>query len=101
MFEDFDKTASAREGRGRMGASLLISTVLCVGIAGAIAAAIATAHVVVRKRQSDTAVVFADLPKAPPPKAKMVAKGAARATAKKAVRAAMASIKAIPTERPV
>lgn len=101
MFEDFDKSAAAKEGRGRMGASLLISAVLCVGIAGAVAAAIATAHVVVRKRQSDTAVTFEDLPRVAPPKPKMVAKGAAARKARKvSARAAMVAIKAIPTERP-
>ncbi len=99
MFEDFDKAAASREGRGRMGASLLISTIMCVGIAAALAAAVATAHVVVRRRQSDVAVSFADLQRAAPPKPKMMATAKPRAAARK-LAAPVVAPRGIPTERP-
>ena len=68
MFEDFDKSKATTEGRGRMGVSFLISGGLFVGIAAALAAAIATARVVVRRQQRDVPVAFASLPRAPKPK---------------------------------
>jgi hypothetical protein len=68
MFEDFDKSKATREGRGRMGVSFLISGAIFVGIMAALAAAIATARVVVKRRERDLQVAFANLPKAPKPK---------------------------------
>jgi hypothetical protein len=68
MFEDFDRSKTSREGRGRMGVSFLISGGIFVGIAAALAAAIATARVVVRRQQRDVQVAFANLQKAPKPK---------------------------------
>jgi len=82
-----------------MGASLVISTLMCVGIAAALTAAVATARVVVRKRQADMEVAFANLPK-PPPKPKMVA-AKSRTSARKATAAPPPiAPKGIPTERP-
>src|SRR5687767_12232097 len=98
MFEDFDKPAASKEGRGRMGVSLLISGGLFVGIAAMLAAAVATARAVVRKQSREVDVSFADLPSAPKPKP-MVAKKAA-AGPKKSAKRPMASLKEIPQERP-
>ena len=70
MFADFDKSQQSKEGRGRMGASLLISAGIFLGLMAAIAAAVATARVVVKRQKRDLEVSFADLP--PPPKRKVV-----------------------------
>ncbi len=51
-----------------MGVSFLISGGIFVGIAAALAAAIATAHVVVKRQQRDVQVAFASLPRAPKPR---------------------------------
>lgn len=83
-----------------MGASLLIATALCIGIAAALAAAVATAHVVVRKRQNDIAVSFADLPRAAPPKPKMASVTKPRGAVRKAAAAPPVAPKGIPAERP-
>ncbi len=87
MFEEFDKSQTPKEGRGRMGVSVLVSAGLFIAILGGLAAAIATARVVVKKKQRDLDVAFAELPKAPKPKPKPraqtqpgVRKAAARAT---------------------
>lgn len=100
MFEDFEKSDSASEGRGRMGVSVLLSAGVFGGIAAAIGAAIATAHVVVKKRQNDVQIAFAELPRAPKPKPAPVAKAKGVAP-KKVIRAATAAApKEIPKERP-
>jgi hypothetical protein len=58
MFEDFDKSKASKEGRGRMGVSFLISGALFAGIMAALAAAIATARVVIKRQQRDVQVAF-------------------------------------------
>ncbi len=68
MFEDFERSGASKEGRGRMGVSFLISGGIFVGIAAALAGAIATARVVIKRQQRDVQVAFANLPRAPKPK---------------------------------
>jgi hypothetical protein len=97
MFEDFDKSQTPSEGRGRMGASLLISAGIFLGIMAAIAAAIATARVVVKRRQRDVDVSFADMPRAPKPK---LAQKPAPGTRKAAPRVSTRPPKEIPQEVP-
>jgi outer membrane biosynthesis protein TonB len=99
MFEDFEKPAASKEGRGRMGASVVISGVIFFGIAAALAAAVATARAVVRKQSREVDVSFADLPVAPRPKPMVAKKNAAGP--KKSVKRPMTSLKEIPLERPV
>lgn len=99
MFEDFQKTDSAPEGRGRMGASVVISALIFGGIISVLAAAIATAHVVVKKRQADVAVQFADLPRAPKPRP-AVAKAKAVVAKRTSRPQISAAPKEIPKERP-
>jgi hypothetical protein len=97
MFEEFDKSAAPKEGRGRMGLSFVISAGLFVGIAAALAAAIATAHVVVKRRQRDVDVAFAQLPRAPKPKPVVKAQPGKR---KLAQRQALRAPTVIPQEQP-
>jgi hypothetical protein len=68
MFEDFEKSRATGEGRGRMGLSFLISGGIFVGIMAALAGAIATARVVIKRQQRDVEVAFANLSRAPKPK---------------------------------
>jgi hypothetical protein len=68
MFEEFDKSQVPKEGRGRMGVSFLISGGLFIGIMAALAATIATARVVIKRKQRDLDVAFVQLPRAPKPK---------------------------------
>lgn len=98
MFEDFDKSQKPAEGRGRLLGSYLISAGIIVGVAATLAATIATATVIVKKRR-DVEVSFADLPPPPPPKPKVKPKKAAGAR-KLAVRQKLAAPKEIPAEQP-
>ena len=98
MFEDFDTSQKPAEGRGRLLGSYLISAGIIVGIAAALAATIATATVIVKKRR-DVEVSFADLPP-PPPKPKVKPKKAAPGARKLAVRQRLAAPKEIPAEQP-
>jgi hypothetical protein len=96
MFEDFDKKPT-HEGRGRMGASMLISGGIFAAIVFGLGAAIATARAVVRRHQRDVDVSFAALPTAPKPKP-MIAKKTPGP--RKAIKRTMTAIKEIPQERP-
>jgi hypothetical protein len=96
MFEDFDKSRSPSEGRGRMGVSFLISGGIFVGIMAALAAAIATAHVVVKRRERDVQVAFANLPRAPRPKPVVKVQPGRR----KAAPAQVRPPSAVPQQRP-
>jgi hypothetical protein len=96
MFEDFDKSKASKEGRGRMGVSFLISGGIFVGIAAALAGAIATARVVVRRQQRDVEVAFANLPRAPKPKPVVKAQPGRRKAAAPVARPPTA----VPQERP-
>lgn len=96
MFEDFDQKAS-QEGRGRMGASMVVSVGIFAAIAVGLSAAVATARAVVRKVQQEVDVSFADLPQAPKPKMAAAKKTPGQ---KKAAKRSMASLKEIPKERP-
>jgi hypothetical protein len=100
MFADFDQSQKPAEGRGRMGVSYLISGGIFLAIFAALAATIATATVVV-KRRKDVDVTFADLPPPPPPKPKpKVKKAAAGGKRKLAQRAALKAPKEIPEQQP-
>jgi hypothetical protein len=96
MFEDFDKSKASKEGRGRMGVSFLISGALFAGIMAALAAAIATARVVIKRQQRDVQVAFANLPRAPKPKPIVKAAPGRRKAAVPASRPPSA----VPQERP-
>lgn len=98
MFEDFDKSQKPPEGRGRLVGSYLVSTGIIVGVAATLAATIATATVMVKKRR-DVEVSFADLPP-PPPKPKVKLKKAPSGARKLAVRQKLAAPKEIPAEQP-
>jgi periplasmic protein TonB len=97
MFEDFDKAKASKEERGRMGVSFLISAGIFVGILAALAAAIATARVVVKRKQRDMEVAFAELPRVPKPRPVVKAAPGKR---KAALRAALRAPTAIPDEKP-
>ena len=97
MFEEFDKSAAPKEGRGRMGVSFVISAGLFVGIVAALAAAIATARVVVKRKQKEVDVSFAQLPRAPKPKPVVKAQPGKR---KLAQRQALRAPTAIPEQQP-
>jgi|GEM_PF-1343768 len=99
MFEDFDKSQKPPEGRGRLVGSYLVSTGIIVGVAATLAATIATATVIVKKRR-DVEVSFADLPPPPPPKPKVKPKKAPSGARKLAVRQKLAAPKEIPAEQP-
>ncbi len=63
MFKDFDGGDKAsQEGRGRMGVSLAVSAVVYALVGIGVVAAVATAKVVVDKRERDIAVQFAARP---------------------------------------
>jgi hypothetical protein len=96
MFEDFDKSKANKEGRGRMGVSFLISAGIYAGIIFGLAAAIATARVVVKRKQRDVQVSFADLPRPPKPKPAKLQPGHRKAAARKAIQPPTE----IPQERP-
>jgi hypothetical protein len=96
MFEDFDKSKASKEGRGRMGLSFLISGGIFVGIMAALAAAIATARVVVKRQQRDVEVAFANLQRAPKPKPVVKAQPGRRKAAAPTTRPPSA----VPQERP-
>jgi hypothetical protein len=98
MFEEFDKSKVPREGRGRMGVSFLISGGIFFGIMAALAAAIATARVAIKRKTRDVDVSFADLPRAPKPKPKL--KPATPGKRNKAARQALVAPKAIPDVQP-
>jgi hypothetical protein len=98
MFEEFDKSKVPREGRGRMGVSFLISGGIFFGIMAALAAAIATARVAIKRKTRDVDVSFAELPRAPKPKPKV--KPAAPGKRKLAMRQALVAPKAIPDVQP-
>ena len=98
MFEDFDKSQKPAEGTGRLLGSYLISAGIIVGVAATLAATIATATVIVKKRR-DVEVSFADLPP-PPPKPKVKPKKAAPGARKLAVRQKLAAPTEIPAEQP-
>ncbi|MEZ4288736.1 MAG: hypothetical protein R3A47_11490 [Polyangiales bacterium] len=67
MFSDFDGKKKTTDGRGRMGLSLALSSVVYLLLAGGLAAAIATARAVVVKKERDVDVEFATLAKQPKP----------------------------------
>ncbi|HEY0710540.1 MAG TPA: hypothetical protein VGG33_27290 [Polyangia bacterium] len=98
MFEEFDKSQAPQEGHGRMGLSFLISGGIFIGIMAALAAAVATAHVVVKRKQRDVDVAFVPLPRAPKPKP--IAKPMAPGQRKLAARANLRPPTEIPAERP-
>ena len=63
MFSDFDKKKTeSDESRGRMGLSLAVSSVVYVIAGLGVAAAVATAKVVVDRQERDVAVEFAAAP---------------------------------------
>lgn len=62
MFNDFKKGTHKTEGKGRMGLSLAVSAVIYALIGLGTVAAIATAKVVVERRDRDIAVEFAATP---------------------------------------
>jgi hypothetical protein len=97
MFEEFDKSQAPKEGRGRMGVSFVISAGLFVGIVAALAAAIATARVAIKRKQREVEVTFADMPRAPKPKPQVKVNPGKR---KLAVRQALVAPKAIPAVQP-
>jgi hypothetical protein len=97
MFEEFDKSQAPKEGRGRMGVSFVISAGLFVGIVAALAAAIATARVVVKRKQKEVDVSFAQLPRAPKPKPAVKAQPGKR---KLAQRQTLRAPSAIPQQQP-
>jgi hypothetical protein len=97
MFEEFDKSKAPREGRGRMGVSFLISGGIFFGMMVALAAAIATARVAIKRKQREVDVTFADMPRAPKPKPQLKVNPGKR---KLAVRQALVAPKAIPTVQP-
>jgi hypothetical protein len=97
MFEEFDKSKAPREGRGRMGVSFLISGGIFFGMMVALAAAIATARVAIKRKQREVEVTFADMPRAPKPKPQLKVNPGKR---KLAVRQALVAPKAIPTVQP-
>jgi hypothetical protein len=98
MFEDFDKSKATKEGRGRMGVSFLISGGIFVAMAAALAGAIATARVVVRRSQRDVPVAFANLARAPKPKPLVKAQPGRRKAAAPAARPPSAVPQARPEE---
>lgn len=98
MFEDFDRK-NTDEGRGRRGASALVSLGIFAALALAVGGAI-TAHQVHRQRvDREQQVTFSDLPAVRAPKPRMQPKMAAakRAPAK---RQRVVDLKEIPVERP-
>ncbi|MBW2510366.1 MAG: hypothetical protein JRE81_17180, partial [Deltaproteobacteria bacterium] len=63
MFSDFDqKKKESTEERGRMGVSLALSAVVYVVAAVGVAAAVATAKVVVDRQERDVDIQFAAAP---------------------------------------
>ena len=80
-----------------MGLSFLISGGIFIGIMAALAAAIATARVVVKRKQRDVDVAFAVLPRAPKPKAIVKTTPGQR---KLAARKSLKPPTEIPAERP-
>jgi hypothetical protein len=97
MFEEFDKSQVPKEGRGRMGLSFLISGGIFIGIMAALAAAIATTRVVLKRRQRDIDVAFVPLPRAPKPK---LAKPMTPGQRKLAARQNLRPPTEVPAERP-
>jgi len=104
VFEDFDEQQYTQEARGRMGVSLVLSGVIFALLMSGVAAAVATARVVAKRRQADLEVQFANLPSAPQvelkvekPKA-LAKKGPVKRKAAK--RRKLETITAIPDERP-
>jgi outer membrane biosynthesis protein TonB len=104
MFEDFDEQQSTQEARGRMGVSVVLSAVIFALLMSGVAAAVATARVVAKRRQADFDVQFADLPRSIHPELKvdkpkaLAKKGPAKRKAAK--RRKLETITAIPDERP-
>jgi hypothetical protein len=104
MFEDFDEQQTTQEARGRMGVSLVLSAVIFGLLMSGVAAAVATARVVAKRRQADLDVQFAALPGPSQPELKiekpraLARKGPARR--RKAKRRKLETITAIPDERP-
>jgi hypothetical protein len=80
-----------------MGVSFVISAGLFVGIVAALAAAIATARVVVKRKQKEVDVSFAQLPRAPKPRPVVKAQPGKR---KLAQRQALRAPTAIPQQQP-
>jgi periplasmic protein TonB len=100
MFEDFEKSDASKEGRGRMGVSLVISGVIFLSIGAALAAAIATARVVVRRAKSDVDVSFAALPRPQAPKPKPTVTKARASKDVRPVTRPSTPPKEIPDEKP-
>ena len=80
-----------------MGLSFDISAGLFVGNVAALAAAIATARVVVKRKQKEVDVSFAQLPRAPKPKPAVKAQPGKR---KLSLRQALRAPTAIPEQQP-
>lgn len=66
MFGDFDAKAKGDDERGRRTVSLVLAGALFVGIAAALAAAIATTQAVIERREREVAVEFASIEEAAP-----------------------------------
>lgn len=66
MFSDFDAKAKGDDERGRRTVSLVLAGILFVGLAAALAAAIATTQAVIERREREVAVEFASLEEAAP-----------------------------------
>ncbi len=67
MFSDFDGSKKTKEGRGRMGLSLAVSSIVYVAIGAIVVTLVATARAVVVKREREVNVEFAAVPTAPEP----------------------------------
>ncbi len=67
MFSDFDGSKKTKEGRGRMGLSLAVSSIVYVAIGAIVVTLVATARAVVIQKEREVAVEFAALPTTPEP----------------------------------
>jgi hypothetical protein len=98
MFENFGQEQASSEGRGRRGASALLSLAVFGLIAVGVGGAMTTHHLRAKQRREEAEVTFAALPQMKAPKPKLVApppKAAKNAAPKK-----MTQISKIPDKRP-
>lgn len=98
MFEDFGRERGAGEGRGRRGASALLSVGIFGGIALLVGGAMTTHHIRAKQRQQDAEITFAALPQMKAPKPKLVT--APELAKKEAAPKKMSRLTEIPDERP-
>jgi hypothetical protein len=105
MFEDFNETQNSKESQKRLGVSLVLSGIIFFFLMSGVVAAVATARVIVKRRQADLAVHFDELPKtmqkelkAAKPELKLKKGPAKKRTAAK--RQKLESLSEIPDEKP-